>query len=150
VYKSDSSLTSDGTRDRFREQRSVCSLKGVCVLRSPIVDLLERVKVGKAFEDIFSAATLVLWIVVRLFRWQVVSQTVSDWTQDVFPAHSHKIRWVDHKCLLRSPSAKVFIVCSYTRIQYLLGTRVHRLSIMNISTLLGLVTIYEHFCIFGS
>lgn len=94
MYKSDCSSTFGSSGDRSGKQRSVCSLEGVCLLGSPIVNLLERVEVGKAFENIFSAAMLVLWTVVRLFRWQIISQAVSDRAQYIFPAHSHELRWI--------------------------------------------------------
>jgi hypothetical protein len=89
MYKSKSS-SAFGIGGRSQKQRSVCSLKRVRLFRSPIVNVLKRVKVGKALESIFFATVFVLWVAVGLPWWQVVSQAVSDRTQDVLPPHVHK------------------------------------------------------------
>ena len=66
MYQGESSSVFSIIGDRSRQQRSVCSLKGVYLFRSPIVNLLEGTEVGKASEKVFTAANFVLWFVVGL------------------------------------------------------------------------------------
>jgi len=66
MYKGESSSVIDSIGGRSAKQRSVCSLKGVCLFRSPTINLLEGIEIGEAFENVSFTAFLVLWIVVGL------------------------------------------------------------------------------------
>jgi hypothetical protein len=59
----------------------------------PVIDVLERVKVGESFEKVLLTTDVLLRIVMGLFGWQIVSQAVPNRTKNISPAHDQQLSW---------------------------------------------------------
>lgn len=85
--------TSDSSESPAKQWR-IRPLESIYRLRRPTLKVCECLEIRKALQDIVVAlftTSLGVVIMVRLPLGEIISETVSNWTQYVLPAHIYKV-----------------------------------------------------------